>query len=173
MAVKKPRSIVEIMECRGAVVACSRTRSPVCDLVISGPIAAVYGAVRELLAALKHLDSNGATILVEVTLCKIVSISDIDLNLLLNDLIRALVSARGSEQKTEKTKSESEIEVALASATICFYDKNRKSQFSRAHKTVSSGPIYSKIVTGVFILVTNNWSKFQVKPVHRSRDTPS
>ena len=32
--------------------------------------------------------------------------------------IRALVSARGSEQKTEKTKAESEIEVALASATI-------------------------------------------------------
>ena len=80
--------------------------------------------------------------------------------------VRALVSARGSEQKTEKkTKAESEIEVALASATICFHDKNRKSQFSRAHKTVSSHPIYSKIVTGVLILVTNNLSKFQVKPM--------
>ena len=74
--------------------------------------------------------------------------------------IRALVSARGSEQKTEKTKAESEIEVALASATICFHDKNGKSQFSRAHKTVSFQPIYSKIVTGVLILGTNNWSKF-------------
>ena len=74
-------------------------------------------------------------------------------------LIRALVSARGSE-KTEKRKSGSEIEVALASATICFYDKNRKSQFSRGHKTVSFQQIYSKIVTGVLILVTNNWSKF-------------
>ena len=51
--------------------------------------------------------------------------------------IRALVSARGSEQKTEKRKAGSEIEVALASATICFHDKNRKSQFSRGHKTVS------------------------------------
>ena len=75
-------------------------------------------------------------------------------------MIRALVSARGSEKKTEKTKAESEIEVALASATICFHDKNRKSQFSRAHKTVSSQPIYSKIVTGVLILVTNNLPKF-------------
>ena len=74
--------------------------------------------------------------------------------------IRALVSARGSEQRTEKTKAESEIEVALASATICFHDKNRKSQFSRGHKTVSSQPIYSKIATGVLILVTNNLSKF-------------
>ena len=74
--------------------------------------------------------------------------------------IRALVSARGSEQKTEKTKAESEIEVALASATICFHDKNGKSQFSRAHKTVSFQPICSKIVTGVLILVKNNWSKF-------------
>ena len=87
--------------------------------------------------------------------------------------IRALVSARGSEQKRKKTKAESEIEVALASATIRFYDKNRKSQFSRAHKTVSSRPIYSKIVTGVLILVTNNLSKFEVKPVHWSRVTPS
>ena len=74
--------------------------------------------------------------------------------------IRALASARGSEQKRKKTKAESEIEVALASATIRFYDKNRKSQFSRAHKTVSSWPIYLKIVTGVLIQVTNNLSKF-------------
>ena len=72
-------------------------------------------------------------------------------------IIRALVSARGSEQKTEKRKAGSEIEVALASATICFHDKNRKSQFSRAHKTVSFQPICSKIVTAVLILVTNNW----------------
>ena len=73
--------------------------------------------------------------------------------------IRALVSARGSEQRTEKTKAESEIEVALASATICFHYKNRKSQSSRGHKRVSSQPIYSKIATGVLILVTNNLSK--------------
>ena len=65
---KGPRSTLEVMENRGAIVEFEKTRKPIRQMQISGPIAAVYGATKVLLEALKDLDKHGGHIVLQVKL---------------------------------------------------------------------------------------------------------
>ena len=59
---------MEVMENRGVIVEFEKTRKPIRQMQISGPIAAVYGATKVLLEALKDLDKHGGHIVLQVKL---------------------------------------------------------------------------------------------------------